>query len=77
MKIFSTVNISKLCIAKNFIWATLKAISIFFLHPQIPDFLIVVSQLNIVLSLQTIHQWNASLFSFKMKYKSQFKKIDT
>ncbi len=43
---FPTVNISKLkkiyaiCIAKNFIWITLKAIfSIFrfFLHPQIPD----------------------------------------
>jgi len=50
MKIFCqlcTVNISKLnfwlviCIAKNFIWTTLKMIfSIFrfFLHPQIPDF---------------------------------------
>ncbi len=50
MKIFSkfpTVNISKLnfwlviCVAKNFIWTTLKMIfSIFrfFLHPQIPDF---------------------------------------
>ncbi len=44
---FPTINISKLnywlviCIAKNFIWTTLKAIfSIFFifLHPQIPDF---------------------------------------
>ncbi len=46
-----TVNISKMyfwlviCLAKNFIWTTLKAIvSIFrfFLHPQIPDFQIVV-----------------------------------
>ncbi len=41
MKIFCTVNISKLnfwlliCIAKNFIWTTLKKI---FLHPQISDF---------------------------------------
>ncbi len=62
MKIFSefpNVNILKLnfwlviCIAKNFIWKTLKAIfSIFrfFLLPQIPDFLIVVSQPNIVIS---------------------------
>ncbi len=62
MKIFSkfpTVNISKvnfllvICIAKNFIWTTLKVIfSIFriFLHPQIPDFQIVVSQPNIVRS---------------------------
>ncbi len=42
-----TVNISKrnywlvICIAKNFIWTTLKMISQyldFFLHPQIPDF---------------------------------------
>ncbi len=52
--IFSTVNISKLlfrlviCIAKNFFLTTLKAIfSIcrFFLHPQIPEFQIVVSQI--------------------------------
>ncbi len=62
MKIFSkfpTVNISKLnfwlviCIAKNLIWTTLKMIfSIFwfFLLPQIPDFLIVVSQTNIFVS---------------------------
>ncbi len=44
---FPTVNISKhnfwlvICIAKDFVWANLKAIfSIFrfFLHPQIPDF---------------------------------------
>ncbi len=32
----------------NFIWATL--FGQFFLHPQIPDFQIVVSQPNIVLS---------------------------
>ncbi len=52
---FPTVNISKLnflisniqYIAKNFIWTALKAI---FLHPQIPDFQIVVSRQNIVLS---------------------------
>ncbi len=62
MKIFSkfpTINISKLyfwlviCIAKNFIWTTLKMIfSIFrfFLHPQIPDLQIDVSQTNIVRS---------------------------
>ncbi len=72
---FPTVNISKLnfwlviCIAKNLIWTTLKAIfSIFryFLHPQIPDFQIVVSQPNIVLYV----------FSFQMMYKSQFQKLD-
>ncbi len=76
MKIFGkfpTVNISKhnfwlvICIAKNFIWTTLKMIfSIyfnFFLHPQIPDFQIVVSQPNIFLSYQTIHQCKAYLFS--------------
>ncbi len=63
------VNISKLnfllviCIAKNFIWTTLKAIfSIFrfFLHTQIPDFQIVVSWPNIVLNIT----WKAYLFSF-------------
>ncbi len=57
MKIFSkfiTVNISKhffllvISIDKNLIWTTLKAI--FFLHPQIPDFEIVVSLPNIVRS---------------------------
>ncbi len=52
-----------ICIAKNFIWTTLKAIfSIFrysFLHPLIPDLQIVVSQTNIVWSQQTIHQWKA------------------
>ncbi len=44
--------------AKDFIWTTLKVIiSVFWvnlskkkLHPQIPDFLIVVSQSNIVLA---------------------------
>ncbi len=35
-----------MCIAKNFIWTTLKGI--YFLHPQIPDFQIVVSQQNIL-----------------------------
>ncbi len=55
MKIFGkfpTVNISKrifwlvICIAKKFIWTTLKAIFsvfLFFLHLQIPDFQIDVS----------------------------------
>ncbi len=46
------------------------------MNPQIPDFQIVVSQTNIVLSKQTIHQWKAYLFSSHMMYKSQFKKID-
>ncbi len=56
---FPTINISKLnfrlviCIAKDFIWTTLKAIFTifrFFLYPQIPDFQIIVSRPNIVLS---------------------------
>ncbi len=62
MKIFykyPTVTITKLnlllviYICKNLIWTTLKAIFLniyIFLHPQIPDFLIVVSRPNIVLS---------------------------
>ncbi len=37
-----------------------------------PDFLIVVSQPNIV---QTIHQWKYDLFSFQMMHKSQFHKM--
>ncbi len=82
---FPTVNISKLnfwiviCIAKDFIWTTLKAIfSIlrFFLHPQILDFQIVVYLPNIVLSQQIIHQWKACLFSFQMMKISQFQKVD-
>jgi len=40
-----------------------------FLHPQIPDFQLVVSWPNIV---QTIHQWKAYLFSFQGMSKSQF-----
>ncbi len=55
---FPTVNISKrsfwlvICIAKNFIYNfTGDFLNIvIFLHPQIPDFQIVVSQPNIVLS---------------------------
>ncbi len=43
---------------------------LFFLHPQIPDFHIVVSQTNIV---QTIHQWKYDLFSFQIL---EFRKID-
>ncbi len=52
-KYIKTYFLLLLCIAKNFIWTTLKMIfSIYwyFLHPQIPDFQIVVSQPNIVLS---------------------------
>ncbi len=44
---------SLICISKNLIWTTLKAIfSIFrfFLQPQIPDFKIIVSRSNIVLT---------------------------
>ncbi len=53
---FPIVNTSKLifwlvlCIPKNFIWTTLKAIFQYFdfLHPQIPDFQIVVYRPTIV-----------------------------
>ncbi len=73
---FPSVNISKrnflfvICIARNFIWTTLKEIfSIFrfFLYPQISDFQIVASQPNFV---QTIHQWKYNLFSIQLMYKS-------
>ncbi len=53
-----------ICIAKNFIWSTLKVIFskkmiyIYILHPQIPDFQI------------------AYLFSFQLMYNSQFQIID-
>ncbi len=75
MKIFPTVNISKLnfwlliCIAKNFIWTTLKIFSIFrfFFAPSDSRFT------NIV---RTIHQWTYYVFSFQMMHKSQFKKMD-
>ncbi len=80
MKIFSTfpiINISKLnfwlviCIAKNFIWTTLKMIfSIFrfFLLPQIPDLQIFASQPNVV---------NKSIESIfiQLSYTSQKKKM--
>ncbi len=74
MKIFCkfiTINISKLnfclviCIAKNFIWTTLKAIfSVFrfILHPQIPDFQIVVSRPNIIRYTSTNQTSTESVF---------------
>ncbi len=83
MKIFCkflTVNISKvnfglvICIAKTFIWTTLKVIFsiflfplIFFLHSTIIDFQIVIFQPNIVLSYQTIHKWKVYLFSLRFE----------
>ncbi len=45
-----------ICIAKYFIWTTLKDIFCifrFFLHPQIPDFQIVASRPNFVLTNHT------------------------
>lgn len=47
------------------------------MHPQIPEFQIgqFQSQPNIVLSLQTVHQWK-DLFIFQMLYKSIFQKFD-
>ncbi len=56
---FSTLNISKcnfelvICIAKNFIWTTLRRFSQYLgyiLHPMMPDIQIVISRANIVLS---------------------------
>ncbi len=80
---FPTVNISKLnfwlviCIAKNFIWTTLKAIfSIFdFFAPSDSRYL------NSCISAKycpilTNHTSIESLFiNFQMRYKSQFKKL--
>ncbi len=69
---FPTVNISKLnfylviCIAKNLIWTTLKAIFL-----EIPDFQIVVSRPNIVL---TNHTSMESVF-IQLIYKSRFQKM--
>ncbi len=40
-------------------------------------FQIVVSLPNIVLSIQTIHQWTDELVSFQIMCKSQFLKIGT
>ncbi len=60
-----------ICIAKNLIWTTLKAIFsifVFVLHSQIPDIQIVVYQSNTVLTNHT---------STEGMYKSQCKKIDT
>ncbi len=59
--------------AKNLIWTILKAISQyldFFLHPQIPDFQIVVSQPNITLIYSLLNVYIHKL------YKSQFRKTD-
>ncbi len=83
---FSAVNISKrtfwlvICIAKNFIWTTLKvmfSIFRFFCPPQISDFQrIVVSQPNIVRQILTNHTSIESLFiSFQIIFKSQFKHV--
>ncbi len=71
MKIFYTVNISKLnywlviCIAKNLIWTTLKMIFSIF------RFFCTLSNIA-----QTIHQWKYYLFSFQMMHTSQLHKID-
>ncbi len=67
-----------ICIAKNFIWTTLKAIfSVFllnFLHPQIPDFQIVVQ----ILSYPNKPYINGKLSysAFRWCINLNFKKID-
>ncbi len=82
MKIFSkfpTVNISKLnvwlliCIAKNFIWTTLKVIFSIFRF-----FCTLRFQIFKYCPIITNHtSMESYLFSFQMMYKSQFRKIDT
>ncbi len=79
----TTLNISKLncwlviCIAKDFIWTTLKAIFsifwFFFLYPQIPDSCISAKYCPIL----TKHTSMESLFIIKLiMYISQFHKFD-
>ncbi len=84
MKIFSTfptVNISKLflfilCIAKNFIWTTVKAIfSIFLFFCTLRFQIFKKLYVSQILSLQTLYQWKVYLFSFQIMYKSQFRKM--
>ncbi len=65
---FPTVNLNfwlVICIGKDFIWTTLKAIIYFiyfilllfiFLHPHIPDFQIVVSRPNVTLDHIASHK---------------------
>ncbi len=74
---FPTVNISErhfwlvICIAKNFIWTTLKvifSIFIFFLHPQIPDFQIVVSQTNMVLFVPILKKMTLMSHGFYFRF---------
>ncbi len=82
MKIFSTfptVNISKLnfwlviCIAKNFIWTTLKVIFSIFRF-----FCSLRFQIYKYCPIITNHtSMESYLFSFQMIHKSQFRKIDT
>ncbi len=68
---FTTINVSKLifclviCIAKNLIWTTLYAILSILHFVFAPRFQIFKK-----------HQWKAHLFSFRIMYKSPFKKID-
>ncbi len=78
MKIFCTVNISKLnfwlviCIAKNFIWTTLKMIFSIFRF-----FCTLRFQIYKYCPIITNHtSMERYLFSFQMMHKSQFRKID-
>ncbi len=81
--LFPTVNISKrnfwlvICIAMNYIWTNLKVIFSILEFFCTLRFQIVVSLPNIVLSIQTIHQWTDELVSFQIMCKSQFLKIGT
>ncbi len=75
-------NISKpnfwlvIYIDKNFIWTTLKAIiSIFFLHPQIPDFQIIVSPNKPHINGKLIYssfRWSINLHFEKLTLKTDF-----
>ncbi len=83
IKIFPTVNISKLnfwlviCIAKNFIWTTLKVIfSIFrfFCTLRFSNSCISAKYCPIITNHTSMESY---LFSFQMMYTSQFQKINT
>ncbi len=83
MKIFCkypTINISKLhfwlviCIAKNFIWTTLRWFSQYFdfFAPSDSRFSNICISAKYCHIITNIHQWKAYLFSFHMMYKSHF-----
>ncbi len=60
-----------ICIAKDFIWTTLKVIFSILSDSRYSNSYISAKYFPI---LTNVHQWKAYLFNFQMMYKSQFKK---